>query len=80
VNTAVAQMDSVTQTNAANSEEAASASEELSAQAEELDHIVARLVAMVQGGRAGAGGVAAGPHGDQAHGNQRRLPAPDRAE
>ena len=40
VNTAVAQMNQVTQQNAANSEEAASASEELSAQAAELANLV----------------------------------------
>ncbi len=47
INTAVAQMDQVTQSNAANSEETASASEELSAQAEELYTIVQDLAAMV---------------------------------
>ncbi len=40
VNTAVAQMDKVTQQNAANSEESASAAEELSSQAEELQNMV----------------------------------------
>jgi methyl-accepting chemotaxis protein len=43
VNTAVAQMDKVTQQNAANSEESASASEELSSQAEELQSMVAQF-------------------------------------
>ena len=43
VNTAVAQMDKVTQTNAANSEESASAAEELSSQAEELQNMVAQF-------------------------------------
>jgi methyl-accepting chemotaxis protein len=57
VNTAVAQMDQVTQSNAANSEEAASASEELSAQARELDDMVAVLGTIV-GGSAGATGKA----------------------
>jgi len=41
VNTAVGQLDQVTQQNAANSEESASAAEELSAQAEELRNLVA---------------------------------------
>ena len=41
VNTAVAQMNQVTQRNAANSEESASAAEELSAQASELSNMVA---------------------------------------
>lgn len=43
VNTAVAQMDKVTQQNAANSEESASAAEELSSQAEELQNMVAQF-------------------------------------
>ena len=49
VNTAVAQMDKVTQQNAANAEESASASEELSAQAEQMQSIVEELVALVEG-------------------------------
>jgi methyl-accepting chemotaxis protein len=63
VNTAVAQMDKVTQTNAANAEESASASEELSAQAEQLRDLVVQLSAMV-------GGSA-----EQTGGNASRLPA-----
>lgn len=43
VNTAVAQMDKVTQQNAANSEESASAAEELSSQAEELQNMVTQF-------------------------------------
>jgi methyl-accepting chemotaxis protein len=49
VNTAVAQMDKVTQQNAANAEESASASEELSAQAEQMNNIVQELVNLVGG-------------------------------
>jgi methyl-accepting chemotaxis protein len=49
VNTAVAQMDKVTQQNAANAEESASASEELSAQAEQMNSIVQELVDLVGG-------------------------------
>ncbi|MFC1676682.1 methyl-accepting chemotaxis protein [Planctomycetota bacterium] len=49
VNTAMAQMDKVTQQNAANAEESASASEELSAQAEQMNDVVGELVAMVGG-------------------------------
>jgi methyl-accepting chemotaxis protein len=49
VNTAVSQMDKVTQQNAANAEESASASEELSAQAEQMQGIVDELVSLVQG-------------------------------
>ncbi len=53
VNTAVAQMDKVTQSNAATAEEAASAAEELSAQASALNGMVDDLVGMVEG-RAGS--------------------------
>jgi methyl-accepting chemotaxis protein len=42
-------MDKVTQQNAANAEESASASEELSAQAGQLNDIVAQLAALVGG-------------------------------
>ncbi|MBW8015100.1 MAG: hypothetical protein FVQ82_02865, partial [Planctomycetes bacterium] len=49
VNTAVNQMDKVTQANAANAEESASASEELSAQAEQMNSIVEELSALVGG-------------------------------
>jgi len=47
VNTAVAQMDKVTQQNAANAEESASASEELSAQAQQMHSMVAELTLLV---------------------------------
>lgn len=53
VNTAVAQMDKVTQTNAANAEESASAAEELNAQAEQLRSLVNELVKLVRGNDAG---------------------------
>ena len=49
INTAMAQMDKVTQQNAANAEESASASEELSAQAEQMDSVVQDLAALVNG-------------------------------
>jgi methyl-accepting chemotaxis protein len=49
INTAMAQMDKVTQQNAANAEESASASEELSAQAEQMDLVVQELAALVNG-------------------------------
>ncbi len=61
VNTAVAQMDKVTQSNAANSEEAASASEELSAQAKELEEMVQVLVGIVGGSSANASKTQAAP-------------------
>jgi methyl-accepting chemotaxis protein len=44
VNNAVAQMDKVTQQNAANSEESASAAEEMSSQAEELQSMIAQFL------------------------------------
>jgi methyl-accepting chemotaxis protein len=49
INTAVAQMDKVTQQNAANAEESASASEELTAQAESMNGVIQELVALVGG-------------------------------
>ncbi|MCC8116531.1 MAG: methyl-accepting chemotaxis protein [Planctomycetes bacterium] len=55
VNTAVAQMDKVTQSNAASAEEAASAAEELSAQAGALNGMVEDLVVLVKGGHGGNG-------------------------
>ena len=62
VNTAVSQMDKVTQQNAAGAEEAASAAEELSSQAETVKGMVRELVAMVGGAakRNAAGGGAGG--------------------
>ena len=50
INTAMGQIDTVTQSNAANAEEGAAASEELSAQTESLKEIVSDLVALVEGG------------------------------
>ena len=49
INTAVSQMDQLTQGNAANAEESAAASEELSAQASELHSLVKVLAGMVGG-------------------------------
>jgi len=53
INTAVGQMDSVTQSNAANAEESASAAEELSSQAEQLNMMVVQLRNVVGGSTAG---------------------------
>ena len=55
VNTAVAQMDKVTQSNAAQAEESASAAEELSSQAHVLKDMVGDLVGLVEGGARGYG-------------------------
>jgi methyl-accepting chemotaxis protein len=49
INTAINQMDRVTQSNASNAEESASASQELSDQAEHMSAIVYELSAMVSG-------------------------------
>ena len=54
-NTAVAQMDKVTQQIAANAEESASASEKLSAQAQAVKAIIGELVSLVGGGNAKGG-------------------------
>ena len=51
VNTAVTEMDKVTQQNAANAAESASASEEMNAQAEQMKGMVGELVALVEGSR-----------------------------
>jgi methyl-accepting chemotaxis protein len=51
VNTAVAEMDKVTQSNAANAEESAAAAEELSSQAEQMRHVVQDLLALVGGAK-----------------------------
>ena len=50
INTAVTEMDKVTQQNAAGAEESASASEEMNAQAEQMKAIVNELAALVEGG------------------------------
>ncbi len=51
VNSAVNQMDRVTQTNAANAEESASASQEHSSQARELSGMIESLVKIVSGNK-----------------------------
>jgi methyl-accepting chemotaxis protein len=56
INTAISQMDQVTQSNAASAEESASAAEELDAQAASLKDMVARLQELV-GGRNGFVGL-----------------------
>lgn len=53
INTAVGQMDKVTQGNAANAEESAAAAEELNAQAEQMKGSVSELLALVRGRDAG---------------------------
>jgi methyl-accepting chemotaxis protein len=62
INAAVAQMDQVTQGNAANAEETAAASEELSAQAASLAVIVRDLTRVIQGENGETAGGGLGPH------------------
>ncbi len=71
IGTAVMEMDKLTQSNAANAEESASASEELAAQARELGDMVQVLVGIVKGAGAGTAGArgavsASKPRGDWA--------------
>jgi methyl-accepting chemotaxis protein len=54
INTAVGQMDKVTQSNAANAEESAAAAEQLNAQAETMRYSVAELLQLVGGHRSGS--------------------------
>lgn len=77
VNVAVAQMNGVTQANAANAEESAAASEELSAQAGEMVQMVESLVRVVEGGT-----DSNGSSGNFARTEERRpaAPAPRAAE
>ncbi len=82
VNTAVAQMDKVTQSNAANAEESASASEELSSQAEQLRGMVQQLLTLVGGASAGAArddkscAAVTHSHGHSNAGHARSKPFP----
>ena len=55
INKAVAEMDKVTQQNAANAEESASASEEMNAQAQQMKNISYTLVNIIGGSSNGAG-------------------------
>ncbi len=71
INTAVSQMDKVTQSNAANAEESAAAAEELNAQAESMKDAVNELLRLVDGqGRQGGttAGLASAPRN---HGAKR---------
>jgi methyl-accepting chemotaxis protein len=67
VNTAVGQMDKVTQSNAANAEESASASEELSAQAETMNGVVNDLIGLVNGRNATMNQTPSHPSARKAH-------------
>jgi methyl-accepting chemotaxis protein len=80
VNTAVSQMDKITQSNAANAEETASASEELNAQAASQKEAVAELLQMVGAarissaaiGRVKSAGKSAQPRAQGRNGHQAR--------
>ena len=74
-NTAVAEMDKVTQQNAANAEESASASEELSAQAEQMMGIVGELSALVGGNGNKVGSREYGVSRKHKTGAKKALPA-----
>jgi methyl-accepting chemotaxis protein len=74
VNTAVTQMDKVTQSNAANAEESAAAAEELTAQAESLREAVADLLRLVDGQGRQAGALAATASGSRHAGVKRGIP------
>ncbi|AQT67870.1 Dipeptide chemoreceptor protein [Anaerohalosphaera lusitana] len=78
VNTAVTQMDKVTQQNAANAEESASASEELSAQAEQMNMVVSELVELV-GGKNAHGNVTVSRSANKASRPARKLDSSDQA-
>jgi methyl-accepting chemotaxis protein len=62
VNTTLSQMDQLTQSNAASSEESAGAATELNAQAETLKGIVIDLANLVQGGQSSSTGTKADSH------------------
>jgi methyl-accepting chemotaxis protein len=79
VNTAVTQMDKVTQSNAANAEESAAAAEELTAQAESLKEAVADLLRLVDGqGRqvSAAAAMASAPRNSGGKGNSTKSRKP----
>ncbi len=76
INTAVGQMDRVTQSNAANAEESAAAAEELNAQAEAMKDAVNELLRLVdgQGRQAGALALAARNNGGRRSGAKTLKP------
>ncbi len=75
INTAVAEMDKVTQSQAATAEESASASEELNAQAEQMKGFVLDLHKVISGSN-GSGGNGHLPMGDRqlVRGNKHQRP------
>jgi methyl-accepting chemotaxis protein len=83
INTAVSEMDKVTQQNAANAEESASSAEEMTSQAEQLGEMVEDLVALVGGNRhkpvdaAAASPAADGTDSRIAHPSRPAQPTPE---
>jgi methyl-accepting chemotaxis protein len=75
INTAVGQMDKVTQSNAANAEESAAAAEELNAQAETMKQTVAELLQLVGGdsGSSTSNSAPAATHPKPAYNPAKRL-------
>ena len=78
VNTAVTEMDKVTQNNAANAEESASASEEMNAQAEQMKSFVNDLIILVKGKSAHAFESHSASSGPAAGKTRKALPGPSR--
>ena len=75
VNTAVGQMDKVTQSNAANAEESAAAAEELNAQAQAMKESVTELLKLV-GGRENSEAIGAGTTAVPVRAKEARVAAP----
>lgn len=73
INTAVSQMDKVTQTNAANAEESASAAEELNAQAETLREATSELLAMIDSNHVSVLSSNRNHHEPEAHRDGHKL-------
>ncbi|MGV1099071.1 methyl-accepting chemotaxis protein [Thiovibrio sp. JS02] len=80
VNKAISHIDSVTQQNAANAEETASASEELNAQAEVMKATVNELLRMVGGTKRASAGALPASEGKGANLLVRPTKSPDLAE
>ncbi|MBK9129045.1 MAG: MCP four helix bundle domain-containing protein [Phycisphaerales bacterium] len=78
INTAVSQMDKVTQQNAAGAEESASAAEQLSAQAQTLKQVVDELTVLVRGATGDASASGSSSQGTRPRANRsaaRNAPA-----
>jgi methyl-accepting chemotaxis protein len=76
LNTAIGQIDKVTQSNAANAEESASAAEEMSAQTEALKEAVGELLALVTGSATTGTKAVASLGAHEGHGSGQNLRRP----